>query len=154
MRPILIALCSGTLFGAGLSVSQMTNPAKVLGFLDVAGSWDPSLAFVMGAALVVSAVAFRIQRIASGASGVGDAPPASPTTTGIDGRLLLGAATFGLGWGLAGFCPGPALAALVTGSGQVLLFVGSMIGGMGLYKLVAEPRSAAGEQEAPCQPVA
>jgi uncharacterized membrane protein YedE/YeeE len=127
----------------------MTNPAKVLGFLDVAGSWDPSLAFVMGAALVVSAVAFQIQRIARSA---GDALPASPTAAGIDGRLLLGAATFGLGWGLAGFCPGPAIAALVTGSGQVLLFVGAMLGGMGLYKLVAEPGSATGEHDAPCQP--
>jgi hypothetical protein len=125
------ALFSGTLFGAGLAVAQMTNPAKVLGFLDIAGAWDPSLACVMGAALAVSAIAYRIR------GGV-----AVAQASAIDMRLLGGAALFGLGWGLAGFCPGPAVASLVTGSGQVALFVASMIAGMGLYRFVVEARTA------------
>lgn len=131
------AFFSGTLFGAGLAVSQMTNPAKVIGFLDVTGSWDPTLAFVMGSALLVSALAFQLKRRVN--AGAGLLPVSSPAPAGIDGRLILGASIFGLGWGLAGFCPGPALAALVTGSGQVVLFVGSMLGGMGLFQLVAQP---------------
>ena len=126
MNRSLSALFSGTIFGAGLAVAQMTNPAKVLGFLDVAGAWDPSLAFVMGAALLVSAIAYRLRRIAVQAA------------SGIDGRLLTGACLFGLGWGLAGFCPGPAVASLVTGSSEVLLFVASMVVGMGLYHLFLE----------------
>lgn len=126
MTQTLTALFSGTLFGAGLALAQMTNPAKVLGFLDFAGEWDPSLAFVMGAALVVSAVAYRVK--------------GAPTIErgSIDGRLVVGAAVFGIGWGLAGFCPGPAIAAVVTGSSQVLIFVASMIGGMVLYHLIFE----------------
>ena len=124
MNRTLSALLSGTVFGAGLAVAQMTNPAKVLGFLDVAGAWDPSLAFVMGAALFVSAIAYRVRGVAAQAA------------SGIDGRLLTGACLFGLGWGLAGFCPGPAVASLVTGSSKVLLFVASMVVGMGLYHLL------------------
>ena len=94
----------------------MTNPAKVLGFLDVVGSWDPSLAFVMGSALAVSAIAYRLQKTPLQFS------------TSIDARLIAGASLFGLGWGLAGFCPGPAIASLVTGSSQVVTFVASMLG--------------------------
>lgn len=134
MKAILTALLSGTLFGAGLSVSQMTNPAKVIGFLDITGSWDPSLAFVMGTALVVSAIAVRVERMAHIDP---TAPrPMESATTGIDRRLLVGACLFGLGWGLAGFCPGPALAGLVSGSGQLVLFVGAMLAGMGLFNLL------------------
>ena len=128
------ALVSGTLFGAGLAVSQMTNPAKVLAFLDVAGDWDPSLAFVMGAALVVSAVAVNRKRAMSRAAG--DDSVWEPAANKIDAPLLAGSALFGAGWGLAGFCPGPAIAALVTGSGPVALFVLSMIVGMGFYRLL------------------
>ncbi len=128
MTPSLWALLSGTLFGAGLATSEMTNPAKVLAFLDVTGAWDPSLAFVMGAALVVMAVAWRFERT-----------PSSPPS-GIDGRLVAGAALFGLGWGLAGFCPGPALAALITGSGEVAVFVGSMLAGMALHHVLTDAR--------------
>lgn len=127
MKGIVAALASGTIFGAGLAVSEMTNPAKVLGFLDVAGDWDPSLALVMGAALIVSALAYRLHRV-----------PRPPMTRGIDFRLLAGASLFGLGWGVAGFCPGPAVAALVTGSVEVATFVGSMICGMALYRVVGE----------------
>ena len=128
MNRTLTALLSGTLFGAGLATAQMTNPAKVLSFLDFTGAWDPSLAFVMGAAVLVSAVAYRLHRSAAPAA-----------TAGIDGRLLAGAALFGLGWGLAGFCPGPALASLITGSSQVALFVVAMLGGMAVYHLLLEP---------------
>lgn len=129
MRAIATALLSGTLFGAGLATAQMTNPAKVLGFLDVAGSWDPSLAFVMGSALLVSAIAYRFQKEPLAFS------------TAIDARLVGGACLFGIGWGLAGFCPGPAIAALVTGSAQVATFVLSMLGGMVLYQRVSEKAS-------------
>jgi len=127
MRLTVGALLSGTLFGAGLAVAQMTNPAKVIGFLDVAGTWDPSLAFVMGAALFVSAIAYHVY------SG-----PTAARTAPFDARLVGGAALFGLGWGLAGFCPGPAVASLVTGSWQVFLFVGSMVVGMALYRFIVE----------------
>jgi hypothetical protein len=132
MRVVAIALLSGTLFGSGLAVSQMTNPAKVIGFLDVTGAFDPSLAFVMGTALLVSAVAHQIaRRRLAGAS------PSTPASSAIDARLLTGAALFGVGWGLAGLCPGPAVAALVTGSADVALFVGSMLAGMGLFRLAS-----------------
>jgi len=145
MKATLTSLFSGTLFGAGLAVSQMTNPAKVIAFLDVAGSWDPSLAFVMGVAVLVSAVAFQIARIRSASAG----RLAPPGSAGIDARLLAGAAIFGLGWGLAGFCPGPAVASLVTGSSKVVLFICCMIVGMGLYKLVAQPGSAVKDEALP-----
>ena len=131
MNPIATSLLSGTLFGAGLATAQMTNPAKVIGFLDIAGSWDPSLVFVMGSALLVSAIAFRLQKTPLEFS------------TRIDARLIGGASLFGLGWGLAGFCPGPAIASLVTGSTQVVTFVASMLGGMVLYHFMFEGPSAA-----------
>ena len=123
MRDVIVALASGVTFGGGLALAGMTNPAKVLGFLDVAGDWDPSLAFVMGAALLVFAVAFRVTR------------EEVATACGIDARLLVGATLFGVGWGLAGFCPGPAIAALMTGSTSVLTFVGAMVAGMALYRV-------------------
>lgn len=131
MKPTLSAFVSGTLFGSGLAVAQMTNPAKVIGFLDVAGSWDPSLAFVMGAALLVSAIAYRVHNTRSA--------PQAPGAE-IDGRLITGASLFGIGWGLAGFCPGPAIAALATGSDQVTLFVASMLAGMALFHFSLEVR--------------
>jgi uncharacterized membrane protein YedE/YeeE len=144
MKSESTALLSGTLFGAGLALSQMTNPAKVIAFLDVTGSWDPSLAFVMGAALVIAAGANAWERRrerannesqAKAAAGSHEVPRAAARGPRIDVRLLLGAALFGIGWGLAGFCPGPALAAIVTGSPSVLLFVASMAAGMGLYRI-------------------
>jgi uncharacterized membrane protein YedE/YeeE len=124
MSPTLVALASGTLFGAGLAVARMTDPAKILGFLDVAGAWDPSLAFVMGTALVIMAIAHRFRS------------ELTRPVSAVDARLLGGSALFGIGWGLAGFCPGPAIAALVTGSPSVALFVVSMLGGMALYHAV------------------
>lgn len=131
---VFYALLSGSIFGAGLAVSQMINPAKVLAFLDVAGDWDPSLLLVMAAALAVSAVAVRWKR--SSFRSTGETPSWEPAAVGVDTRLLAGAVLFGSGWGLAGFCPGPAIASLAAGSGQVVLFVLSMIAGMGLFKLV------------------
>lgn len=127
----LVALVAGLLFGAGLALGGMTNPAKVLNFLDFAGAWDPSLACVMGGALAVSAVASAWAR-RRGASWLGG-PLTLPPSTGVDGRLLGGALLFGLGWGLVGLCPGPALAALVTGAREVLLFVAAMLAGILLY---------------------
>jgi uncharacterized membrane protein YedE/YeeE len=109
----------------------------VISFLDVTGAWDPRLAFDMGTALLVSALALRLEPKLRATAGT--APAARPPSAGIDTKLLVGAAIFGLGWGLAGFCPGPALAALVTGSGQVGLFVLAMLAGMGLFHLF-DPR--------------
>lgn len=138
----LIALLVGLVFGLGLIVSGMTDPARVLGFLDLAGSWNPSLAFVMGGAIVVALPAFalaaRRQRTLTGA------PLQLPTATRIDRRLVLGALAFGAGWGLAGLCPGPALALLVTGNGKVLVFVASMLVGMGVFEVVERWRQANG----------
>lgn len=138
MKTTFIALLSGSLFGSGLAVSQMTNPAKVLAFLDVTGDWDPSLAFVMGTALTVSAIAYRLPRSSSTTSTDAIVPNTfgAFSLVGIDARLVSGAALFGVGWGLVGFCPGPALAALVTGSSQVLLFSVAMVAGMGAFRFV------------------
>lgn len=137
MRTLVAAIC-GLVFGAGLAISGMTNPAKVLGFLDVAGRWDPTLAFVMGGALAVSAVGFAV----AGRS----ARPwfaeafSLPARRDIDRELFLGAALFGVGWGLVGLCPGPALASLWRASSEVFLFVGAMIVGVLLHRLPAHRR--------------
>jgi uncharacterized membrane protein YedE/YeeE len=125
---IVASLAAGLLFGAGLVVSGMANPAKVLGFLDLFGAWDPSLALVMAGAVGVGLVGFAsAPRQARSALGL---PMRLPAQAGIDRRLVLGAAVFGVGWGLAGFCPGPALVALTTGSPKAILFVGAMLAGM------------------------
>jgi uncharacterized membrane protein YedE/YeeE len=130
---LIAALFSGLIFGLGLILSGMTNPAKVLGFLDLAGKWDPSLAFVMAGAILVGALAFRIAGKRSRAF-LGD-PMHWPTARTIDRRLVAGSLTFGIGSGLAGFCPGPALTSLLTGSKPVLIFVAAMLAGMGLFEL-------------------
>lgn len=133
MRRIAIALAAGVLFGLGLSASGMTNPDKVLNFLDVAGRWDPSLALVMGGALLVSAPGFAWTR-RRGHSACGDAPTAQPAAR-IDARLLGGSALFGIGWGIAGYCPGPALANLAHG-GEAIAFVIAMLAGSRLARLL------------------
>lgn len=145
---VLAALLAGALFGLGLIVSDMVNPARVLGFLDVAaiatGGWDPTLAFVLGGALVPMALAWRLagRRTAQGAAPLcGGSFPGRPT--GADVRLIGGAALFGAGWGLVGFCPGPALAALGTGSAEALVFTAAMLAGMAAQHLAA--RSARAE---------
>ena len=140
---LLMALLAGLVFGLGLIVSGMTNPAKVTGFLDLAGAWDPSLAFVMGGAVGVGLVAFRLARTRSRAL-LGGALQL-PTARQIDRRLVLGALTFGVGWGLAGYCPGPALASLATGGRQPLIFTAAMLLGMGIFEVLqrrAKPPTA------------
>lgn len=132
MSRIAVALVSGLLFGLGLTVSGMINPAKVLGFLDIAGDWDPSLAFVMGGAIPVAALGYAVAQM-RGAPVCGTEFVA-PIKTGIDARLWLGASLFGIGWGLGGYCPGPALASLGFGGTQVLVFVASMLAGMAMFQ--------------------
>lgn len=124
----LVALMAGILFGAGLAISQMINPAKVLAFLDVAGEWDPSLAFVMLGAVAVTAVGYRL--VLRRHRPLLDDRFHLPTRRDIDARLIAGAAVFGAGWGLAGYCPGPALAGLAGGAAETLVFVIFMAGGM------------------------
>lgn len=131
---ILMALIVGLAFGIGLIVSGMTDPAKVIGFLDLAGNWDPSLAFVMGGAILIGLVAFRFAAKRE-RSLLGDAMR-MPTATRIDRRLVLGSLAFGAGWGLAGYCPGPALASLATGDARPWIFALAMLAGMGLFELV------------------
>ena len=133
MRMIL-AFVAGLVFGLGLLLSGMADPAKVLGFLDLAGAWDPSLMFVMGGALGVGGVAFAAARRRT-RSLLGE-PMQLPTKTAIDRRLVVGALLFGAGWGLAGFCPGPAIVALGLGEAKAVVFVGAMLAGMGLFELV------------------
>jgi len=125
--PLFFALLSGTLFSLGLIVSGMVNPAKVLAFLDVAGNWDPTLAFVMLGALAVATPGFRIVLRRRGPWFADRF--ALPTKSDLEPRLALGAALFGIGWGLAGFCPGPAVTALVTARGDIVLFVAAMLAG-------------------------
>lgn len=129
---IASALLAGLLFGAGLIVSGMANPAKVLGFLDVFGAWDPSLALVMAAAVGVGLVGFGVSsRRARSVIGL---PMRMPPKHLIDKPLVAGAVVFGAGWGLVGLCPGPALVALGAGSTKALLFTASMLGGMALFE--------------------
>lgn len=123
----------GLLFGLGLILSGMSNPGKVLGFLDLAGNWDPSLAFVMGGAILVGLVAFQVARKRS-QTFLGGALKL-PSRTDIDKRLVLGSLAFGVGWGLAGFCPGPALVSLGSGQIKGVIFAIAMVAGMGIYEL-------------------
>jgi len=127
---------AGLLFGLGLTVSGMSNPAKVIGFLDIAGAWDPTLILVMGGGIAVTISAFHL--ILKRSQPLFAEKFYLPTLKHIDHKLLLGAVLFGLGWGIAGFCPGPALAALVTLNPTVLLFVAAMASGMILHRLLLE----------------
>ncbi|MGV7206465.1 DUF6691 family protein [Oxalobacteraceae bacterium A2-2] len=129
---IIIAFIAGGIFGLGLSISGMVNPGKVLGFLDLAGRWDPSLALVMGGAVAVGLLAFSIAR-PRGKTLLGGAL-ALPAARGIDRPLVIGAILFGVGWGIAGLCPGPALAGLGLGLPKVAVFVTAMLAGMGLFE--------------------
>ena len=135
---IVIALVAGLLFGAGLIVSGMANPAKVLGFLDLFGQWDPSLAFVMAGAIAVGVIAFFVAR-RRGRSWLGT-PIQLPAATGVTARLVLGSAVFGIGWGLAGFCPGPALVALGAGVPKAVGFVAAMLAGMAVFSWLQRKR--------------
>lgn len=130
---IFFALLTGAVFGVGLIVSGMADPAKVLGFLDLAGAWDPSLAFVMGGAILVGTLAFAFARRRT-VSLLG-LEMRMPTATKLDRRLVGGSLLFGIGWGIAGFCPGPALVALGMGEPKAVVFVLAMLLGMGLFEL-------------------
>lgn len=135
----IISLICGTVFGIGLATSGMTNPAKVLGFLDVFGAWDPTLVFVMGGALLVSAFGTLLVR---GRERPWFADSFSiPTRRDLDPSLIAGASVFGAGWGLVGLCPGPALANISRGSVEILVFVAAMIAGVFTYRLIARERA-------------
>lgn len=128
----------GLLFGLGLIVSGMTNPAKVIGFLNLSGNWDPSLAFVMGGAILVGVFAFAFARHRA-KDFFGDAIQ-WPSSTAIDPRLVGGALLFGFGWGLAGFCPGPALVSMAAGVPKALAFVAAMLIGMFVFEKIERRR--------------
>jgi hypothetical protein len=146
MRQIASAFGVGLLFGLGLVVSGMANPAKVLAFLDVTGRWDPSLALVMGAAVAVSALGYRVARRRG--RPVLAARLDVPTRRDLDPRLLAGAAIFGVGWGLAGLCPGPALILLTVVPARAVTFAAAMVAGMLLFRLVpaVAPKSTPQQQ--------
>lgn len=127
---------AGLCFGLGLVISGMSNPAKVIGFLDIAGSWDPSLILVMGGGLLVTAPAFHW--VLKNPRPLFEEKFFLPTASAVDRKLILGAVLFGVGWGIAGFCPGPAVVALVSLNPLVLLFVAAMIGGMLLHHTLYE----------------
>jgi uncharacterized membrane protein YedE/YeeE len=136
MKNFVVNLALGLIFGVGLVISGMSDPAKVLNFLDLTGTWDPSLAFVMGGAVVVAFVGYRIvlRRPAPITGGVFHLP----TRRDIDARIIAGPAIFGLGWGLSGFCPGPAITALSLGAAGTYAFVPAMIVGMWAARVAIE----------------
>lgn len=143
MKKLLVAFLAGAVFAVGLAISGMTDPGKVIGFLDVAGNWDPSLAFVMGGAIAVHFLVARWSRTAArpllgGAFSL-------PTRTAIDPRLMAGAVLFGLGWGAAGYCPGPALVSVASLSTSSVAFVAAMLAGVVAFRVVGARRSAQGE---------
>ncbi|MCB1377014.1 MAG: YeeE/YedE family protein [Alphaproteobacteria bacterium] len=138
----VLVFIAGLLFGAGVTVSGMVNPSKVLNFMDIAGAWDPTLLFVMGAGLIVTFLGYRwvLARRAPLC-----APSfVLPTTTAIDKRLALGAVLFGLGWGLTGFCPGPAVASLAFGNWQAFVFAAAMLAGTVAARLVTRQPATPG----------
>ncbi len=137
MNRTIAGLFAGLLFGLGLAVSRMIDPAKVLGFLDVAGNWDPSLALVMGGALAITLPAYQLAK--GRAAPWLDASFQLPTAVQIDGRLLIGAAAFGAGWGLVGLCPGPAIAGIGLGRWESWVFVGAMAGGFLIVRMIGRP---------------
>lgn len=139
MRSLVIAALTGVLFGLGLLVSGMTVPARVTGFLDVTGAWDPTLAFVMAGAIAIHAPLARLVRSRQ-------APLFSPrfhlpALRGIDPKLIAGAALFGVGWGLSGYCPGPALVSVGGGTTAVLAFVGAMLAGIVIARTISGTRT-------------
>ena len=135
------AFLAGLVFGIGLIVSQMVSPAKVLGFLDLAGKWDPSLALVMAGAIAVGAVAFALaRRRTMTALGL---PMQLPASRAMDARLIVGSLLFGIGWGLAGVCPGPAIVLLGSGYAKAVVFFVAMLCGMGVYELIERNKHVA-----------
>lgn len=147
MTRLLAALLAGLLFGVGLALSGMTDPAVVLGFLDIAGAWNPTLAFVMAGALAVTLVGYRL--VLPRGRALLEPRLALPTASAIDAPLIGGAALFGVGWGLAGYCPGPALASLAAAQPGTIVFVAAMLVGMVAARLLrrqaVRPARAAGQ---------
>jgi uncharacterized membrane protein YedE/YeeE len=137
----VVAFVVGLVFGLGLIVSEMFNPAKVLAFLDYTGRWDPSLPFVMVGAIAIGLVAFAVARKRT--ITLTGAPLRLPEPRKVDLRLVGGSVVFGIGWGLAGFCPGPALVALGTGHVKAFIFVVAMLAGMGLFELLEKRKASA-----------
>lgn len=135
----LIAFFAGLIFGIGLLLAGMANPAKVLGFLDLAGAWDPSLALVMGGTIAVALLPFAWARRQS--RSLLGAPMQLPQKRELDRRLILGSLVFGIGWGIAGICPGPGVAILLTGHWQAMLFVAAMLAGMLLFTALERQRN-------------
>lgn len=136
MRQTIIALVTGILFGAGLALSDMINPARVIAFLDLFGNWDPALAFVMGGAIIPMAGAYLISRRLR--APILHTQFHIPENRIVDRQLVTGAAIFGAGWGLAGYCPGPAIAGLIFGNWQPIVFVVAMLAGMWLHRLTSD----------------
>ena len=137
----MTSLLAGLVFGFGLILSGMANPAKVLGFLDLAGGWDPSLALVMAGAIAVGTVSFALAKTRN-ISFLG-AEMKLTTARQIDRRLIAGGLVFGIGWGIAGFCPGPALVALGMGEDKAFVFVAAMLAGMGVFELLERIKQSA-----------
>ncbi|HHL2560593.1 TPA: DUF6691 family protein [Yersinia enterocolitica] len=137
---LLFSLLAGLVFGLGLIVAGMANPAKVLGFLDLGGLWDPSLALVMAAAVVVAALGFGWAKKRQ--TSLPGYPLQLPTSTRIDRRLIGGSMLFGIGWGLAGICPGPALVLLGAGMYKGIIFAAAMVAGMAIFSLIERDRQS------------
>ena len=137
---VIASLLAGLVFGLGLIVSGMANPAKVLGFLNLAGPWDPSLALVMVGAIAVGLVAFHVARKRT--TSLLGAAMELPISRQIDRRLVLGSVLFGVGWGIVGFCPGPAIVALGMGQAKAVVFVVAMLFGMGIFQLFERRKQA------------
>ncbi|MEJ7728417.1 MAG: DUF6691 family protein [Polyangiaceae bacterium] len=142
MGTVLAALCVGVVFSLGLGLAGMTQPAKIIGFLDFGGSWDPSLLLVMAGAIAVYLPVWRLMKRRGVA--LNGEPLAIPAERGLDWRLLVGAAVFGIGWGLAGYCPGPAITSVAGGMTSALVFVASMIGGMVVHAALSLSAPAGG----------
>lgn len=143
---LFVTYLIGLIFGTGIAISGMANPAKVLNFFDIAGTWDPSLIFVMGGALVTTFIGYKL--VFGRAAPIFEGSFGVPTNRKIDARLIGGSALFGVGWGIAGFCPGGALPALGTGRWEVFAFTAALIAGIVLAKLIqsigtARPQAAA-----------
>lgn len=136
----LSALLSGLVFGLGLIVAGMANPEKILGFLDLAGAWDPSLALVMVGAIGVGIIAFTIAKRRSRT--LLGLPMQIPSAHHLDRRLILGSLVFGVGWGIAGFCPGPAIVAVGAGEMKAVIFVAAMLVGMGIYEWLTQAKKS------------
>lgn len=139
-QQMVVTLVSGLLFGLGLGFSQMIDPEKVIGFLDLTGNWDPTLAFVMGGAVLVTVITFRF--IFKRPTPVLNGKFYIPTRKDIDKPLLIGAALFGIGWGIGGYCPGPAITALVLGGANPVLFLVAMVAGSLTYQWFSTPKGS------------